>query len=59
LSVVLSQPYTSNIYLSDVAVDDFLVIVVDDRWWIGRALEVDNEGDVVSGNQIKELIFCL
>jgi hypothetical protein len=42
-----------------VAVDDFLVIVVDDRWWIGRALEVDNEGDVVSGNQIKELIFCL
>ncbi len=46
MSVVLPQPYTSNIYLSDVAVDDFLVIVVDNKWWIGRALEIDNDGDV-------------
>ena len=42
--MVLPQPYTSNISLSDVAVDDFLVIVVDNKWWIGRALEVDADG---------------
>ena len=44
IAVVLPQPYTSNISLSDVAVDDFLVIVVDNKWWIGRALEVDADG---------------
>lgn len=44
IAVVLPQPYTSNSSLSDVAVDDFLVIVVDRKWWIGRALEVDDDG---------------